>query len=136
MTSGIRASDGLLTSHWLDDLRADAEATLWDKCILQNCSTTRDSLGQPVRTYVDSASKQCGFEYRFKNSGDSNQSFGQVAQVDAVIRLSLDETLHKDDRVLITHRQGVALVDQETYEVVGIPRRGLSLLVAELKRYS
>jgi len=122
----------VLASHHLTDIRADAVKTLWDTCVIQVLTTARDDLGQPIKTYTDGSAISCGVYLR--SASDVSAAFGTAAQVDATLRLPLTTTLTKDDRVKVTHRQGIALTTAEIFEVVGEPRRGLSLLVADLKR--
>lgn len=60
----------------------------------------------------------------------------QVAQAEVKLRmpLSVDGVIANADRLRITHRFGVALDTPQDFEVVGLPERGPSGLVFNLKR--
>jgi len=129
----------MLTDTQLEDARCDALATLWDTCTVDSLASPTgaelDDHGQPLGTTSASAVIACGLfltssaEQQFV----SREQGGPVPSMDAVLRLPIDTVITHGDQVTVTHRQGQA-VTAMTFEVVGTPRRGLWLLVVDLKR--
>jgi hypothetical protein len=57
----------------------------------------------------------------------------EVVLTDAVLRLPIDSVVTNVDRVQVTHRYGEMLLTPWTFAVIGMPRRGPSGLLLNLR---
>lgn len=102
--------------------------------------TAVDNFGNPVAAYVAGRSTVCGFE----PSTNEVQRSGEVAMLNAKLRLPIATDIGEHDLFLLTKRYGVALTDTgkigdatvtgQVYAVFGPAKRGPSGLVVELKQ--
>jgi len=127
----------MLTEAQLEDAREDVAATLWDTCTLhyavEPTGSELDSFGQPKGTVTASAALACGVEFKPAREPILLPS-GEAVVLDARIRLPLGTVLESKDQVWVTHLQTEALAEAMVFEVVGTPRPGRLLLVADLRR--
>jgi len=110
-------------------LRGTQEGAMQDTCVIHAYSSTTDAYGNPTPAYTPGAALACGLEHV---RPDEVQGSGEVAVIDAHLRLPLGTGLDTRDRVEITHRYGEALAASQMFEVVGPVKRGPSGLVVEL----
>lgn len=119
-----------------DDLtfmQATQEAAMQDTCVLlRYTELDPDVYGNVRHQYEEGDSSDCGFDPTASNEVMEGT---QVAVTDAVVRLpiALHGQIDQFDRVKITHRFGVALDSPPTYELIGLPERGPSGLVVNLR---
>lgn len=119
----------MLPSDWMQQT---ATTRFFDKCrIHPYSSATSDAHNQPVESYSPAGSElSCGFSYKTPREVLSN---AQIVVRDAVLRLPVDTTISKFDRVEITNVKGQALASSLYFEVVGEPQVGPSALVVDLR---
>ena len=117
----------------LAGMQSAQEAAMMDTCVLQVWSSgSADAYGQRVETWTDGAALACGF-----NPKGGREVPGPEASpiiTDASVRLPIDTSVDRKDRVKVTHRFGVALGAAQVFEVVGEPRRGPSGLQLDLRK--
>jgi hypothetical protein len=116
----------------LTRMQATQDAAMQDTCIVMAYSGgAEDDYGMPLpAVYTAGETLACGLN---TNPRREAMTGAQVAMVDARLRVPIDTVLDVRDRLRITHRFGVAITD-ETYEILGVPRRGPSGLLVDLKR--
>jgi hypothetical protein len=122
-------SDGELIA-----LQATQEAAMPDECmLLRRVETGTDAYGMPEVEWVASPPYPCGLADRASREVLAGT---QVPLYDARLRLplALDGAIDEADRVRITKRFGQALASPAEYEFIGLPRRGPSGLVADLRK--
>lgn len=105
--------------------QADA---MQDVCRIYVYSSQPDDYGNPTPTYTAGEPTVCGF----RPSNDEVQGSGEVAMIDAKLRLPISANVHQHDRIQLTHRYGAAITAQ-MFEVFGMPERGPSGLVVNLR---
>ena len=109
------------------------ESAMQDTCqIKSRMETGYDDYGYPIASYKIIYVGACGFDA----SANKEVMLGtQVAVVDAQIRLPLSSLDDFDnlDRIKITYRFGDEAEDPQTFEVLGLPERGPSGLVLNLR---
>ena len=93
-------------------------------------STAENTYGEEVISYTFGAAMDCGF--RHLTAKEIERLEGIALPVDAEIRLAIDTTITAKDQFKVTHRFAVDTTD-ETYQVVGEPRRGPSGLQVFLR---
>jgi hypothetical protein len=121
-------SDGELSA-----LQATQEAAMPDECVLLTRNTTgTDAYGMPEVDWVASPPYPCGLSDRASREVLAGT---QVPLYDARLRLplALDGAIDEADRVRITQRFGQPLAAPVDYEFIGLPRRGPSGLLADLR---
>lgn len=123
----------LIQAQELSRMRQAQAETLNDTIQHIRRQTATNEYGQPDVTWVLAESYACGFQPVAKPEAMNDT---EVPLVDAKLRLplTLESTIAHTDRVKLTHRFGEALADPQTYEIVGLPERGPSGLVYNLKR--
>lgn len=102
--------------------------------------TTVDAYNLPVAVYTANCCTACGF----KPATNEVQRSGEVALVNAQLRLPISTVIGEHDLFLLTKRYGVALTDTskvngssvtgQLFAVFGPAERGPSGLVVELKQ--
>ena len=122
----------------LTGMQDTAEESMMDTCVVLVWSSgSSDAFGQPVETWTAGDAIACGFNPKGGREINASAGGGIAAAnpilTDASVRLPIDTTLDRKDRVQITHRFGVAITAQ-TYEIIGEPRRGPSGLQLDLRR--
>lgn len=120
-------------ANLLTRLQATQESTMQDTCVIlkwRELDTTQ--YGRKRHQYEAYTTSACGFD---PTATREVMDGTQVAVTDGTLRLPI--ALHKEidqlDRVRITHRFGVALNDPPTYELIGLPQRGPSGLILNLR---
>ena len=119
-----------------DDLafmRDVQEYVMQDTCVIwKYTELDPDIYGNVQHQYEEGDSSDCGFD---PTASKEVMEGTQVAVTDAVVRLpiSLHGSIDQHDRVQITHRFGVALDTPVAYELIGLPERGPSGLVVNLR---
>lgn len=120
------------SSDELARMQGAQESAMQDTCIVYTYAAgATNALGHAAAGYTAQTAQPCGYK---PNATREANDGGEVALVDAVLRLAIDATIGEHDRVKVTKRFGVTLTDQPLYEVVGIPARGPSGLVVNLQR--
>lgn len=109
-------------------LRAEAESAMQDKCKI-GTSTIATGNNPTKLTWNYGAEIICGFDVSLSRE---MQDGAQVTLTDAVVRLPITTAVTGKSRIQITERNGTDV--SETYAVIGEPRRGMTSLVAGLKR--
>lgn len=112
------------------NLRRVVGTGLLDTCTRLVYTAGSGDYGYGAATYPAGASLACLFKPRAQT--DANET-GAVPMVDADLWLARDTTLLPDDRVTITHLHGDAVSDPQTFEIVGGPILGKTLLHATLR---
>ena len=120
-------------------IRLDQAATMFDTCeLLTYGAGTVDAYGKPAVSYTSAGTSACGVEHAnaIGEGGRPSEALGktEVPRMTRQLRLPLTADVNHLARVRVTHRYGVALVTPELYEVVGLPQRGPSGFVAEIRR--
>lgn len=121
------------SSGELSRLQATQETAMQDECqILDRTAPTTDDYGLPEETFTPGSALACGFRPVVK---EESMGESQVAMIDAELRLPLsaEGDIASVDRIKITKRFRVTINPQPVYEVVGLPERGPSGLVLNLK---
>jgi head-tail adaptor len=117
----------------LRGMQATQVESLMDTCLLQVWSGDEaDDYGQRVETWTDSEPLACGFNP--KGGREVSGPDKEPIVTDASVRLPIDTTVHRNDRISITHRFGAALAEAQVFEVAAEPRRGPSGLQLDLRR--
>ena len=130
---------GFVNSAMLARIQRDAVSSMNDMCELLAYGTGAvDAYGKPVSTYAVIGTSACGVEHAnaIGEGGRPSEALGktEVPRMTRQLRLPLTVDVNHLARVRVTHRYGVALVAPELYEVVGLPQRGPSGFVAEIRR--
>lgn len=123
-----------IVSGELAQLQAAAEASMM--CTCQRGVYTEgseDDYGSPQITWVFGASSVCGFDAKRSREVLSE---GEVVVTDGELRMPIATTIDSRDHFKITHRYGAELATQPVYEVIGLPMRGPSGLVLNLKLWT
>jgi len=123
----------MFNSLELAGLQAVQEAAMQDTCIrLVYADGGLDDYGMPLPAlYTTAETLACGVNENPRKEWSPGGT--QVALMDAQVRLPINTQLDPRDRIQITKRFGVG-VDPRTYEVLGLPRRGPSGLVVDMRR--
>jgi hypothetical protein len=111
------------------------ESAMHDTCVILTATVTTDRYGKPVKTtYAAGPEIPCGFRQGGQAGAGTNEVMAEteVVTADAVLRLAVDTVITSRDRVVVTHRYGVA-VPLQAYGVLGQPARGPSALLVELE---
>jgi hypothetical protein len=117
----------------LAGMQATQESAMQDECVhLQYTSGSTDDYGFPMPTYSEASTYDCGFDPSAREEGMEGT---EVAMMDAAVRLPLvaESAISATDRIKITKRFGMALVNPLTYDIVSLPERGPSGLVMNLR---
>jgi len=121
------------SSGELGHMQDTAEESMQDTCVIQRYSSgSSDSFGQTVETFTDSEPLACGFNPRGGREVPGSESAPILT--DASVRLPIDTTVDRRDRVKITHRFAGELVSPPVFEILGEPRQGPSALQVDLRR--
>ena len=120
-------------------MQRDAVSSMNDTCeLLAHGTGAVDAYGKPVSTYAVIGTSACGVEHAnaIGEGGRPSEALGktEVPRMTRQLRLPLTADVNHLARVRVTHRHGVAVVAPELYEVVGLPQRGPSGFVAEIRR--
>ena len=110
------------------NLRRVALTGLHDTCQRMVHTAGSGDYGYGAPTYPAGASIACLFKPRAESdAGDG------VRMVDADLWLARDAVLGSSDRVKITHLHGDAVASAQTFDIVGGPVLGKTLLHCELR---
>lgn len=122
------------TADELAAMRTVQQAAMMDTCTLRVWTPTIDDYGTEIAGYVDTTGVACGLDVTGTRQKEQRRPDGTIAQIAAVLRLSLDdgETLTAKDRVTVTHRNGEALSPALTYGIDGDVERGPTGIVVRL----
>jgi len=113
-------------------MQATQVSAMQDTCVVYTYSDgSSNALGHATPTYTAQTAQDCGYK---PNSTREANDDGEVALVEAELRVAIDTSIAPSDRVKITHRFGVELTDQPLFSVLGIAKRGPSGLVVNLQR--
>lgn len=121
------------TTTELDRMQGAQEDAMMDTCqIKRRMETGVDQYGYPITTYIIVYDGKCGFD---ASPSKEVMAGTQVSIIDAVMRLPLDTLDDFDnlDRIKATYRFGEEVDEPHTFEIVGIPERGPSGLVLNLR---
>lgn len=120
-----------LTNRDLARMQATQEGHMLDMGnVLTFVTDGKDEFNVPNGVWVTGPSVKCGFQ--FANETREVQAEGDVAQVDAELRLPLGTKINQLDCFRLTHRFGKPSDVICHFEVVGIPREGPSGLLVDL----
>lgn len=115
----------------LERLQETQDGAMMDLCIiLQHVDGATDDYGKPVEVYQPGQPQICGFDAAARKEVMDG---AQAAITDAQMRLPIGTVISNLDRVQVTHRHGVELSDQPVFGLLGIPRRGTSGLLLNLR---
>lgn len=117
----------------LSRMQSTQESAMMDTCqIKRRMESGTDDYGYPIEAYEVIYTGDCGFD---ASSNKEVMDGTQVAVVDAVMRLPLDTLDDFDnlDRIKVTYRFNVEDEEPQTFEIMGIPERGPSGLVLNLR---
>lgn len=116
----------------LTRMQATQVSAMQDTCLHLAYTTVTNDYGMPDESYTESLSYPCGFDPVARPEAMPETD---VPMLDARLRMSIgvDGVIGEYDRLRITHRFGVLLGAPLDYEVVGLPERGPSGLVFNLK---
>lgn len=113
-------------------MRATQVNHMQDTCIIQTCTQTVDSYGQPIESFADGQPIECGLEM-----GAGSERFGTdktLVEYDAVLRLSVSRVPTELDRIKITKRFEETLGSPLVYKIVSPIRKGVSGIRILLRR--
>jgi hypothetical protein len=115
----------------LDGMRATQDSAMMDTCILgERVELSRDVYGMPVVGWSWGDPVICGLNpVKHVEIMDGTE----VVLTDAMLRLPIDTVITHVDRVQITHRYGEALIMPWVFACIGMPRRGPSGLLLNLR---
>jgi hypothetical protein len=130
---------GFVNAAMLAAMQRDAVSSMNDTCeFLAHGTGAVDAYGKPVSAYTVIGTSACGVEHAnaIGEGGRPSEALGktEVPRMTRQLRLPLTADVNHLARVRVTHRYGVALVTPELYEVVGLPQRGPSGFVTEIRR--
>lgn len=104
---------------------------MMDTCTVDVCTDAgADAFGNPNPSWVASDPIKCGLRMTAPDEGALN---ADAPLMDAQLRLPIDTSISSKDRITITHRHGVPITPNETYMLIGEPKRGPSGLVCDLE---
>lgn len=120
-----------LLSDELTRLQATQDGAMMDTCVILTwVEGAIDEYGKPAEVYEPSELPTiCGFDATARKEVMDG---AQVAITDAQMRLPIGTAISHLDRVQVTHRNGVAITAQ-TFALIGMPRRGTSGLLLNLR---
>lgn len=124
----------VVNSQDLARMRADQADSLHDTCVILTYSESQNGFGEMAGSWTAGAALACGFEPT--GGREKPRAGGDTLIVEGRLRLPLTTTIGTRDRVRITHRHGTALSPALTFDVAGLPRRGPSGLVVDLREVS
>jgi hypothetical protein len=115
----------------LGGMRDTQDSAMMDTCQLgERVELSHDAYGMPVVGWSWSDPVVCGLNpTKYVEVMDGTE----VVLTDAVLRLPIDSVVTNVDRVRVTHRYGEMLVAPWTFAVIGMPRRGPSGLLLNLR---
>jgi hypothetical protein len=115
----------------LEGMRDTQDSAMMDTCILgARVELAFDEYGMPVVGWSWSDPLVCGLNpTKYIEVMDGTE----VVLTDAVLRLPIDSVVTNVDRVQVTHRYGEMLLTPWTFAVIGVPRRGPSGLLLNLR---
>lgn len=106
------------------------DGAMQDQCVILGYVTgERSPYNTPNEEWVEAGSSVCGVK---EGSRSEVMDGTEVVLADAELRLPIDTSIDRRDRIQVTHRYGVA-VEPVTYEIIGKPRRGPSGLQLMLR---
>lgn len=123
-----------LTATELERMRSTQESSYQDACVLLRYSSDDAgdfNLGDDDWADDPDGEIACGFA---PARSKEVQEEGEVVIKPAMLRLPVDTTIDRRDRVRLTKRHGEALAESVEYEIVGEPQRGPSGLVLGLQK--
>lgn len=112
-------------------LRADAESEMLDTCKIGTKVAGGSAVEPSKGKYAYGDAISCGFD---SSPSSEAQDGSQRTLTDGEIRLPIGTSVSSVNAIQVTHRQGAELGTAEVFEVVGEPRRGMTALVAQVKR--
>ena len=118
------------TTDDLSFFQTTQETYMQDTGKVGTYSVAENTYGEMIVTYTFGDAMDCGF--RHLTAREIERLEGIALPVDAEIRLAIDTTITGKDQFKLTHRFSVDVTD-ETYQVVGEPRRGPSGLQVFLR---
>jgi len=119
----------------LATLRADYNASLLDTCTINAHTTSEDGNGRLQHTYTPGAAISCGYQpilralARVEHSPDLT-----TARAMALLYLPANTAIDTDDRVTITHRNGVSISPTLTYQLATPPVEGLTGTIVTIEQ--
>lgn len=115
----------------LDRMRATQDSAMMDTCLLgERVELSRDVYGMPVVGWSWGDPVICGLNpVKHVEIMDGTE----VVLTDAVLRLPIDTVITHVDRVQITRRYGETLITPWVFACIGMPRRGPSGLLLNLR---
>jgi hypothetical protein len=118
----------------LETFQGTQESAMHDTCVILTSTITTDRYGKPVETFASGPPIPCGFRQGGQTGAGTDEVMQEteVVTADAVLRLAITTIITPRDRIVVTHRYGVA-VPLEAYTVLGQPARGSSALVVKLE---
>lgn len=118
----------------LTAMRNVQASAMMDTCTLRIWTPTVDDYGTEIAGYVDTAGVACGLDVTGTRQKERRRADGTIAEVAAVLRLSLEdgETLTAEDRITVTHRNGEALAPELAYGIDGDVERGPTGIVVRM----
>ncbi len=120
----------VFTATDLARMRTSQEGAMQDECEILEYSSVSDGYGNPRARYTAIGTLACGFRHmRPREVLDT----GQLAMIDAELRLPVETQIGTHDRIRMTKRYGERLATAEVYEIVGPKQRGPSGLVLSLR---
>lgn len=122
------------TATDLASMRAVQGSAMMDTCTLSVWTPTVDEYGTEIAGYTDTTGVACGIDVTGTRQKERRRQDGTIAEVAAVLRLSLDdgEALTAKDRVTVTHRNGESLNPVLAYGIDGAVERGPTGVVVRL----
>jgi len=118
------------TATNLSRMRTTQESAMQDVCEILGYSSVVDTYGNPKPRYTAVATVACGFQHvRPREVLDT----GELAMVDAKLRLPIETDIETHDRIRMTKRFGETLATAEVYEIIGPKLRGPSGVVLSLR---
>jgi hypothetical protein len=122
----------IFTTDELTDMRSAQTGHMMDTYVPQVYSRTFNAVGEPVVTYTDGTSADCGLDM---GPGSERHGPGNtLLEYDATVRLPVTATPDARDRVKVTKRFDETLATALVFEIVGPIQRGPSGIRLLLKR--
>ena len=123
------------TSTELTRMRGTQDGAMQDVCRIGAYTSDDDAYNLPDVTYVYGVEVICGLELDPPGMrGELEiQASGEVATIDARLRLPLDTTIDPRDRIRIEQRYNEDLTTAQVFEIEGPVKRGPSGLVLDLR---
>lgn len=132
-------SKAFLTAKQTRVMQLSNEDRMQDTADIYNYTTSRDAMGQLIKTWAKGSSIVCGFGFSpFKFRARELSTFGgdESSEILVRARVSLDyqSEIQPDSRMHLTSRYGVAVNPEQVYEVQGFNEIGPDAMIVNLKR--